>query len=94
MFGGLKPYKEFLNGYIGAVFPKAEQRMRGIYHMRNAAAEIRRGEAANRYMPFLNNFSQYPGERLRGLSDSRLTMADASNRLRQTVDLLAARGAS
>jgi hypothetical protein len=90
-FGALRSYKEFLNGYIGAAFPKVEQQMRATYHTRNAEAEINSGIAESRYMPFLDNFSRYPGKRLHGISDSRVTMLEASRRLRRTMDLIATR---
>jgi nucleoside-diphosphate-sugar epimerase len=92
VFGVLRNHKEFLNGYIGAVFPKLEQQMRATYHIRNAAAEISRGVRESRYMPFFDNFSQYPGDRLRGISDSRVTMAEPSRKLHRALELMAVPG--
>ena len=87
-FGALRGHKEFLNGYIGALFPKVEQQMRATYHMRNAAAEIDRGERESRYMPYFENFSVYPGKRLQGISDSRITMMEPLSRLRSLSETL------
>jgi dTDP-4-dehydrorhamnose reductase len=85
VFAGLRRRKEFINGYIGAVSPKLEQQMRATYHMRNAAAEIARGEEECRYMPFFNNFTVYPGKRMQGISDSRVTMWESSRRLQEML---------
>jgi nucleoside-diphosphate-sugar epimerase len=90
VFGALKGQKEFLNGYVGSVFPKLEQQMRATYHQRNAAAEIYRGELESRYTPYFNNFTVYPGRRLRGISDSRVAMIEPSRKVKQIVDSLAA----
>jgi nucleoside-diphosphate-sugar epimerase len=91
VFGVLRRRKEFLKGYIGAFLPKVEQQMRATYHMRNAAAEIGRGVMESQYMPYFTNFSRYPGRRLNGLSDSRVTMCGPSRRLQATIDLKAQR---
>jgi dTDP-4-dehydrorhamnose reductase len=90
VFGALKGQKEFINGYVGSVFPKLEQQMRATYHQRNAAAEIRHGELEGRYMPFFNNFTVYPGKRLRGISDSRVAMTEPSQKVKHIVDSLTA----
>jgi dTDP-4-dehydrorhamnose reductase len=92
VFRALRGQKEFLKGYIGAILPKVEQRMRATYHGRNAAAEIGRGIVGSRYMPFLDNFSRYPGDRLRGITDSRVTMVEPSTQLQRTVSLVASQG--
>jgi nucleoside-diphosphate-sugar epimerase len=89
VFGALRRHKEFLNGYIGAVLPKVEQQMRATYHTRNASTEISHGVMGSRYMPFLCNFSRYPGRRLCGVSDSRVTMFEPSRRLQKAVELIA-----
>jgi nucleoside-diphosphate-sugar epimerase len=88
-FGVLRRHKEFLKGYIGAALPGVEQQMRATYHKRNAAAEIRRGVGENRYMPYRDNFSRYPGKRLRGISDSRVTMLEPLRKLQWTMDRIA-----
>ncbi len=59
--------------------------MRATYHMRNAAADIQSGILASRYQPYFNNFSVYPGKRLQGISDSRITMAESSQNLQQIL---------
>jgi nucleoside-diphosphate-sugar epimerase len=87
-FGMLRNYKEFINGYVGAVLPKVERQMRATYHTRNAAAEINRGVMESRYMPYLFNFSRYPGKRLRGITDSRVTMFEPSRRLQRVMELI------
>jgi nucleoside-diphosphate-sugar epimerase len=92
VFGALRHHKEFLNGYVGAVSPKVEQQMRATYHARNASAEIARGVMESRYMPYLCNFSRYPGRRLSGISDSRVTMFEPSRRLLEGMELIAQRG--
>lgn len=85
VFGTLRKRKEFLNGYVGAISPKLEQQMRATYHMRNAAAEIHRGNAESHYKPYFENFGVYPGKRLQGISDSRVTMWEASSKLQQRL---------
>jgi dTDP-4-dehydrorhamnose reductase len=88
LFSALGSRKEILNGYVGAVMPDFEQKMRAVYHMRNAAADIQAGIEASRYMPYFDNFSVYPGKRLKGVSDSRVTQHVASSKIRQLVDNL------
>jgi dTDP-4-dehydrorhamnose reductase len=85
-FAALRNHKEFLNGYIGAMFPKIEQQMRATYHSRNALAEINRGIAESQYMPYLSNFSRYPGARLSGISDSRVTMYEPVRELQRAME--------
>jgi nucleoside-diphosphate-sugar epimerase len=87
-FGALRSRKEFLNGYIGAVSPTLEQQMRATYHMRNAAAEISRGDSEARYKPYFENFSVFPGKRLKGISDSRVTMQKSSIQLQEILGQL------
>jgi hypothetical protein len=53
--------------------------------MRNAAAEIQAGIRASRYMPYFDNFSVYPGKRLAGISDSRVTQQATLEKIRQQV---------
>jgi hypothetical protein len=53
--------------------------------MRNAAAEIHHGESENHYKPYFDNFSVYPGKRLRAISDSRVTMSESSSKLQQIL---------
>jgi hypothetical protein len=94
VFGALRSRKEFINGYIGALSPKLEQQMRATYHMRNAANEIARGEEENRYMPYFDNLTVYPGKRMQGISDSRVTMWEASRKLQEMLrGLISARSA-
>jgi dTDP-4-dehydrorhamnose reductase len=85
VFGALRTQKEIVNGYVAALMPKIEQNMRATYHMRNAAAEIQAGIRASRYMPYFDNFSVYPGKRLAGISDSRVTQQATLEKIRQQV---------
>lgn len=85
LFGALGSRKEIINGYIGAMMPSFEQKMRATYHMRTAAGEIQAGIRASRYMPYFDNFTVYPGKRLKGISDSRVTQHASAAKIRQVV---------
>lgn len=74
--------KDVIAGYAGARLPGIEDVMRARYHQRNARRELALGEMRAQQRPYNNNRSVLPGRRMTCLSDSRVTMAPAAEKLR------------
>lgn len=76
-------HKDFLSGYVAALGPALEQTMRAGYHRRMAAAEIAAALTQGQYWPYGRNYSVFPGQRLRAVTDSRVTMRPYIEQLRE-----------
>lgn len=78
-------YREVASAYILHRLAESERRLVGVYRLRNAAREIGQLEASRRYEPFRTLLGEAPGERLRSLSDSRLTMHGPTDEVRRIL---------
>lgn len=61
--------KDVIAGYLAALFPELENKLRTIYHLQGAEREVQQGLRAAEYRPYGNNHSVFPGKRLTHLSD-------------------------
>ena len=77
--------KDVIASYLTAATPAIENQFRAVYHTRNAAREIAAGERGHHYRPYGNNHTVFPGQRLRSLSDSRVTMEPYAGRVREIL---------
>ena len=77
--------KDVIASYLTAAMPAVENRLRAVYHTRNAAREIAAGARESQYRPYGNNHTVFPGQRLRSLSDSRVTMEPYASRVREIL---------
>ena len=77
--------KDVIASYLTAATPAIENQFRAVYHTRNAAREIAAGERGHQYRPYGNNHTVFPGQRLRSLSDSRVTMEPYAGRVREIM---------
>lgn len=73
--------KDIIAGHFSASMPALENTLRAGYQCRNAAAEIAAGQMATQYRPYGNNHTDFPGQRLQTISDSRVTMERYTSQL-------------
>jgi len=61
--------KDVVAGYLTAVLPALERKLRTLYHIQSADQEIGSGLRASQYRPYGNNHTVFPGRRLGHLTE-------------------------
>lgn len=77
--------KDIIASYLTAAIPALENQVRAVYHRKNAQREIAAGLRNSQYRPYGNNHTVFPGKRLQSLSDSRVTMQQYTQEVRQIL---------
>ncbi len=78
--------RELFMAHLLYAFPRLEQRAKTLNLIRNASKEISQGIRQNRYTPFDPLIGKLPGQRLRSLSDSRITMMPFACKVQLVVE--------
>jgi len=76
--------KGFIAGYLSASFPDLETKLASIYHKQSVQKELSHGRASE-YRPYNNNHTNFPGERLKNLTDPLAEMDKYSDRIHDTL---------
>ena len=77
--------RDIISGYLLRRLPDVQWKLACAYRARSAASQIAAGRRAMQYRPFGPFFGPVLGERLKTLSDSRVTMAAAERLVRETL---------
>jgi len=86
LVAGVLRHRDLFAGYVLPLSPQLELRFRAEFHTRRARDEIAELQAADIYRPYTEPYlGSAPGQRLVSLSDSRTSMQDLTQQVREDL---------